>query len=273
MLSISDIAAFFDRFAPDSLAADWDNVGLLIGDRSRPAARVMTCLSVSRDTVDEAIDERADLVVSHHPIPFRPIKRLTTDSHTGTLVWRLASAGVSVYSPHTAFDSAARGINQRLAEGLGMASIEPLIPTDPPPALGAAAGETALGVGRMGCFAPALPIEELVARLKRFLKIERLQVVGEKKRVIAKAAIACGGAGDLFEAAAAAGCEAFITGEARFHTCLEAADASVALLLAGHYSSERFAVEALVDELAREFSSALTQVWASRRERDPLSWA
>ncbi len=117
MTTVAEVGAFMEAFAPKSLAADWDNVGLLIGDSARPAARIMTSLSLTSDVVEEAVAERVDLVIVHHPLPFRPLKTITTDSFDGGRIWRLASAGISVYSPHTGFDSAARGINQRLQAG------------------------------------------------------------------------------------------------------------------------------------------------------------
>src|SRR4029078_3948591 len=103
--------------------ADWDNIGLLLGDRSVPCQRVMTCLTVTAESVSEAIERQASLIVTHHPIFFRPIQRLTTDTQEGRLLWKLARAGVAVYSPHTAFDNSAMGINARLAERLGLREI------------------------------------------------------------------------------------------------------------------------------------------------------
>ena len=104
--------------------------GRVVGQRRfagrRSAAevrRLMTCLTVTPTTVDEAIDGRADLIVTHHPLPFSAVKRLTSDTIVGRMLLKLIAAGVAVYSPHTAFDSAAEGINQRLAEGLGLTDI------------------------------------------------------------------------------------------------------------------------------------------------------
>src|SRR5258708_7212152 len=84
------------------------------------------------ESAAEAVDEQVDLIVAHHPLPFRALKRITTDAHEGRLLWKLIGAGTSVYSPHTAFDSAVEGINQRLAEGLGLTEIEILLPKAEP---------------------------------------------------------------------------------------------------------------------------------------------
>jgi len=113
---LSTICDFLDQFAPPVLAAEWDNVGLLVGDRTQKVERVLTCLTITPAVAAEAIRERADLIVTHHPLPFRPLKRLTADEPAGRLLLDLIRAGVAIHSPHTAFDSAAAGINQQLAE-------------------------------------------------------------------------------------------------------------------------------------------------------------
>ena len=82
-LTIHDIAVFLEQFAPSHLAEEWDNVGLLVGDRQREAKKVMTCLTITPDSAAEAIDEKADLIVTHHPLPFKGLKQLTTDTTAG----------------------------------------------------------------------------------------------------------------------------------------------------------------------------------------------
>ncbi len=126
MPTIADLCAFLEAFAPPRLAVDWDNVGLLLGDKSAACLRVMTCLTVTPESAAEAIDRQASLIVTHHPIIFRPVQRLTSDTVEGAMLWRLARAGVAVYSPHTAFDNATLGINVRLAELLGLQDVRPL---------------------------------------------------------------------------------------------------------------------------------------------------
>src|SRR5688572_3732409 len=132
MPTVADVCAFLDRFAPPALAAEWDNVGLLFGDASAEVRRVIACLTVTPAVVAEAVDERAELIVSHHPILFRGTKRLSTTSADGRLLWPLARAGVAVYSPHTAFDNTAGGINDSLARRLGLTDVGPLRRSDGP---------------------------------------------------------------------------------------------------------------------------------------------
>ena len=119
MIQLKDICNYLEEFAPPVLAEQWDNVGLLAGDPESAVARLMTCLTITPQSAQEAVQRQADLVVTHHPLPFRALKRVVTTTTPGRLLWDLITHRVAIYSPHTAFDSTAGGINQQLAEGSG----------------------------------------------------------------------------------------------------------------------------------------------------------
>lgn len=261
MPTIQKICGFLDSFAPTRLAEDWDNVGLLIGDRESAVKRVMTCLTVTPESVQEAIDQQVDLIVSHHPIPFRPIKRLTTDSVATKLVWQLAGAKIAVYSPHTGFDSASQGINQMLGSRIGLKGMKPLIPILKDP--------KGLGAGRFGTVSKATTLQKFITKLKTTFDLESLQVVGDLSSSVKKVGVACGSGGSFLEKANRQKCDTFVTGEATFHTCLEAKAIGISLVLLGHYHSERFAVEELASKISNKFADI--KVWASEKESDPLS--
>lgn len=252
--------------APLRLAESWDNVGLLVGDRSATARRVMTCLTITPDVVDEAIERSADLIVAHHPLPFKPLVRITTDSIPGEMLWRLIGAKVAVYSAHTAFDSAAAGINQTWAEAMGLESVQPLMPIET--ASASITLESHLGAGRRGKLPKPMPLHALIDAVTRVVTAPTVRWVGDRDRVVSKVAFACGSGGSFLPAARRHGVDVLVTGEATFHTCLDARSSGLALVLTGHYYSERFAMERMATTLADEFA-ALT-VWASERESDPL---
>jgi dinuclear metal center YbgI/SA1388 family protein len=366
MPTAATVCAFLDRFAPPTLAADWDNVGLLFGDAAAAVTRVMTCLTITPAVVAEAIDERVELIVSHHPILFRGAKRLSTASAEGRLLWPLARAGVAVYSPHTAFDNTAGGINDSLARRLGLVNVKPLRPRDGErrckvvvfvpeadlqkvsdamfaagagvigqyeqcsfrlagtgtffgtaatnPTVGekgrredvsewrlevvcpelALAGVLAAmrrahsyeepafdvyplkplpgpgGEGRVGELPAPVTLRELAATVKRELPVGSVQVIGDVSRSVTRIAIACGAAGEFLSDAVKARADVFLSGEMRFHDYLSAEAQGIALMLPGHYATERPAVEELAGRIGSEFPD-LT-VWASRQERDPATW-
>jgi len=259
MSTIANIATFLEQLAPGRLAEEWDNVGLLVGCQSQTVTKLMTCLTVTPASAAEAIEAGAQLIVAHHPMPFQAMRRLTDDTTAGRLLLDLIAARVAVYSPHTAFDSAAEGVNQRLAEGLQLHDIVPLVPH--------AEGQ---GTGRWGRLVDSMLLGKLADRLKRFLAIDRLQMVGQPKKAVRTVAVACGAAGEFLEVAKENDCDAMVIGEARFHTCLEAEASDIGLLLPGHFASERFAVECLAQVLEGRFPDI--EVWASRNEHDPMRW-
>lgn len=361
---VAEFAAYLERFAPCATAAEWDNVGLLLGDPGAPVARVMTCLTVTPDVVGEAASEGANLIVSHHPILFRGAKKLTSAAPDGQVVLPLARAGVAVYSPHTAFDNCPGGINDGLCKRLGVVNAVPLRPrearrqcklvafvpdadvpkvsdalfaagagvigryrecsfrlagagtffgtdsTNPtvgqkgrreevaewrlevvvPEALVSTAiaalraahsyeepafdvyplkPTTSGGEGRVGELAQPTTLGELAKRAKTSLSANAVQVVGDANRAVRTVAVACGAAGEFLGDAIKRRADAFLTGEVRFHDALAARGAGVALILPGHYASERPAVEDLAARLAADWPGVAA--WASRAERDPLS--
>jgi putative NIF3 family GTP cyclohydrolase 1 type 2 len=130
MPTVAEFAAHLERFAPCGTAAEWDNVGLLLGDPAANVTRLLTCLTVTPDVSAEAVREGAHLIVSHHPVLFRGAKKLTATNSDGQAVLPLLRAGIAVYSPHTAFDNCAGGINDGLCKRLGVVNAVPLRPRD-----------------------------------------------------------------------------------------------------------------------------------------------
>lgn len=202
------------------------------------------------------------MIVTHHPLPFHQLRRVTSETTTGRLLLQLIEAGVAIYSSHTAFDSSEHGINQQLAEGIGLVGTRPLLP-------GPEASD-ALGTARVGEIEPAATLAQLASTVSRFLDIPQVQVVGDTGRQIERVAVACGSGGGFLDEARRAGCDLLVTGEARFHTCLEAEATGIALVLAGHFASERFALERLAVEIAQQLPEVET--FASQQETDPLRW-
>lgn len=366
MPSVNDVMAFLRTLAPLSLAEEWDNVGLLIGDRAAEVRRVLTCLTLTPDVAEEAVAQQIELVVSHHPVLFRAVRRLTSETTEGRMLLQLIAGGVAVFSAHTAYDSAQTGINQQLAELLGLTEIAPLRPKPlaekcvivnfvpeghlervqramweagagvignysecsfyshgtgtfhgseaSNPAVGQAgrlehANEVRLevvcptdrvaevvkrlrsahpyeepaidvyptkvipgstGSGRFGKLPHPLSLREFNELVKEKFGLESLQYVGEEATRVERVGVACGSAAEFLSDARRAGCQALLTGEARFHACLEARAQNVALVLAGHYATERPAMEHLAGVLAEEFPDL--DVQPSRRETDPVKW-
>ncbi|KAA1262564.1 GTP cyclohydrolase 1 type 2 [Rubripirellula obstinata] len=265
--SLGRICSVLAQIAPLRLAEDWDNVGLLVGDRGADVSRAMTCLTITPDVVKEAVESKVDLIIAHHPLPFKPLAKLTTDTVPGTMLLGLASHKIAVYSAHTAFDSAADGINNQWAKLIGIDDSLPLI-TSENGSGGVSEGRVNEGSGRMGRFESPRSLGQIVKQAADAVGQPSARIVGSPDLSVSKVAIACGSGGSFLAAAKRQGCDMLLTGEATFHTCLEARSLGIGLGLLGHYHSERFAMERLAKQLADEVDAI--EVWASKVESDPV---
>ncbi len=275
MITVKNICDWMKELAPLRLSAEWDNTGLLLGDFHRQVKRVMTCLTLIPESVEEAVTGCADLVISHHPLPFRPLKKITSGEPTGRLLWELASAGVSVYCPHTAWDSSASGINAQIATRLKLSGVAPMIPESSSLQMlelgnSNSAGEKneILGTGRVGDLAREYTLAEFAQLLCEEVPYCRPRVV-DSGGLVVRVGIVCGSGGSLIEAAVRSECDVFLTGEATFHQCLEAKGAGLSMLMIGHFASEKFAMDRLATLCQAEF--AALEVWGSVNEIDPVS--
>ncbi|NDC62848.1 MAG: Nif3-like dinuclear metal center hexameric protein [Planctomycetia bacterium] len=219
-----------------------------------------------RDVVQWAVRDRADLVVAHHPLPFRPVARITDDTTTGRVLLDVVGAGIGVWSSHTAWDSAAGGVNDQLAELLRLEHVTP-IEADPLHPLA--------GFGRTGQPPAGWAVGDIAAHLRSPQVAARLgvggvQVAGDPGRPAGRVAVVCGSGGDAIDAVHRAGCTTLVTGEIRLHSAVDAVARGLAVIALGHHASERFSMETL----ARRLSEALPGLhcWASREEAEPLRW-
>jgi dinuclear metal center YbgI/SA1388 family protein len=263
-MTVRDLVATLDDWFPRELAEPWDNTGLLLGDPSRPVRRVLTCLTLTAEVAAEASAKRADLIITHHPIFFRPIQRFVADGPAGFL-FGLAGAGIAVHSPHTRFDGARLGINEQLAQLLGVVDPQPIRPlalTSP-----ARPDASVIGAGRVGELRSPTTLGRFAKLAATSLGLASVQLVGRDERQVTRVAVACGAAGEFLEDAIRLGVDVFVTGELRYHDALRAESAGVGLVLPGHHATERFACERLAERIASEFPSLIA--W-SADEKDPV---
>ncbi|MGI5820397.1 MAG: Nif3-like dinuclear metal center hexameric protein, partial [Armatimonadota bacterium] len=188
---VADVIAEIEAVAPPSTAQEWDNVGLLIGAADDRCRGVLICLEVTPDVADEAARLGADLIVSHHPLIFSPMRAVRTDRPLGRLLMRLLDDGTAVYAAHTNLDAAPRvGTAAALAAALGVEMIAPLLE------------ECEVGLGAVGNVPDSPPVDVLIGRIRRALAPARLTVVGETERRVGTLALMPGsGGGAVAEAA------------------------------------------------------------------------
>lgn len=259
MVPLKRITTKLENYAPLNLSAEWDNTGLLIGSLDSQVTKVLTCLTCQEDVVKEALDKGVQLILSHHPFPFRSLKKVTDQNSPGKLLMSLLKNEIALYSPHTAFDSAELGINQIWANKLNLKNTTHIKPPSP---------NQSFGSGRIGAFESPLDTKDLVSKIQSICDCKLLKVAGEKRATITKLAVACGSGGDFIYDAHNKGADAFLTGEANLHSLIEAKSYGMTVLLVGHFASERFAIDMLGKFLNKEFDSI--EVIPSQWEKDPI---
>ncbi len=259
MPPLATVTAALEDLAPLRLAAEWDAVGLLVGSRRTNIEKVLSCLSLTAEVAREAIREQIDLIVSHHPLPFRPVARITDTDPTGSVLLDLLHAGIAVWSSHTAWDSAAGGINDQLAELCELGAVTPLV---------CDAICTKLGFGRMGIAPGTLTVGQLARKLTHGLATRGVQVVGGEEVPVGRMGIVCGSGADGISIARKAGCNTFLTGEIRLHDAIHARAMGMGVIVLGHHASERFSMPVLAKRLATAVPGLDCR--ASADEADPL---
>lgn len=233
MTLIKDIINFTETFAPLSTAVDYDNVGLLVGNEASAVSKVLLALDITKDVIYETHDLKAQLIISHHPIIFTPLKRLEYDS----VPYMLAQHSINALCLHTNLDIAAdTGVNMCLAHALELENIKHYD------------GEFLAS----GTLSSPLSAETFAQLVKKKLKSELVSCTLKNKTV--QNIFMCSGAvGNEFERAVSLGADAFVTGEARHHNYLESIHSNVSLITAGHFETEDVVIAPLRDKLKNKF--------------------
>ncbi|MFT7534686.1 MAG: dinuclear metal center YbgI/SA1388 family protein [Hyphomicrobiaceae bacterium] len=258
--TLDDVLDILHEIAPLELAADWDNVGVLLRPNvdASVVSKCMLTIDLTEAVIEEAKAFGADLVVSYHPPIFKPFARLDAHDPTQRRVLAAIAAGFVVYSPHTALDAAAGGLADWLIEGaLGADAPEALRPCGD--------GE----FGRVAELAKPLAFRTLLERLKKLYGVKHLQVakpVGMSTKV-RSIAVAAGAGSSVLRGT---GADVYVTGEMSHHDVLAAVADGVAVVLAGHTNTERGFLGVLGKRLTSEFGKGI-QVRVAKEDRDPLS--
>ncbi|MBR5134868.1 MAG: Nif3-like dinuclear metal center hexameric protein [Clostridia bacterium] len=226
-MKLLELMEYMQIVAPRELAEEWDNVGLLCGDPQREIKTVVVALDCDEATIAFAKEHDADVIVSHHPLIFSPVKRLTAPSP----LFSLATSGIAAFAAHTNLDAATGGVNDCLAQTLGLVDVE----------------EAFGGIGRVGTLeSPVTPADFAALVGQRLGTTVQLRAGTNEIRSVA---IVGGAAGEyVFETDA----DAFVTGEVKHHEWI-AVPSTQTLVCAGHYATEAVVVKPLAATLAAQF--------------------
>ena len=251
-MELAKFCACVDEIAPRGLALDFDNVGLLVEPDHSEIRKVLIALDCTTVTAREAIEMRADLMVTHHPQFFRGVKSIGFSSPVTGAAALLLRHGVGHFAAHTNLDAAEGGVNDTLASLLELKDVTPIPPEN---------------VGRVGTLPGPLKLSALVSRCNRLLS-SRAAYTGDPDRLISRVAVLGGAGGGDIEYAQDAGAQAYITGEAKHSQILEARERNLPLILCGHYETERVVLKSLHDRL--QILAPDVQYTITLREKAPL---
>lgn len=234
-MNITEITDFFDHIAPASRSAEWDNDGVMLLSGKDQIKKILITLDVNTEAVNKAADCGADLIISHHPFIFRPIKRISDDTLSHN-IRKLIQNGISVLSYHTRMDASDVGINNYILKNLGLTSIIPF---------GLEDGDF---TGRIGMFEKSITPSELYAKIKNFFGCTYFAASPVTLSEIKSVAVVSGGGSEYAHAAKTSGADVFISGEFRHHHFIEHTENNFSVISIDHYHCENVFVK-LVSEL------------------------
>lgn len=243
--TVAEICAVMEELAPLELAMEWDNVGLQLGSAAQEVNGVLVTLTVTPEVAQRAIKERVNLIIAHHPLIFKPLSQIRTDTPQGQLLSLLLKHDLAVYAAHTNLDVAAQGLNAWLARQVGLEQVEVLVPGINPE----------VGLGRVGQIGP-LSLGELARNLEARWQLP-VRMVGDPEQVVSRAAVVGGSGGSCVQQAKAKGAQVLITGDVSYHHALDAQALGLAVLDAGHFATEQVMVQEVAAYLHKRFGAKL----------------
>ncbi len=228
----NDFFAVMEEIAPQELALSYDNSGLIVGMEGEDITRVLVALDCTVEVADEAKALGCDLVLTHHPLLFSPVKKLAPDDPVTAPVYRLIKHGVGMFAAHTNLDSAEGGVNTTLCRVLGVLNERPVPPE---------------GLCRVGELAEATSFTAFAAKVEQVLGT-KVRLAGQERTI--KRVMVCGGSGGSeYPLAKELGADVLVTGECKHNQAIEAAFAGVNVIVAGHYETEAVVLPPLIAKL------------------------
>lgn len=228
-MKCSEILTVLEQQSPLSLACSWDNPGLLVGDPAQEIRRVYIALDATDEVIRAAVSCKADLLLTHHPLIFSPVKQIRMDDFIGRRLLMLAENKISYIAMHTNFDIGVMG--KLAADKLGLTGQEVLDVT-------AETAEGAAGIGRCGNLTKQMALRQCAQFVRDTFGLEQVSVFGDAERVISRAAVCPGSGKSEVQQAVLQNADVLITGDIDHHTGIDAVAQGLCIIDAGHYGLE-----------------------------------
>ncbi len=261
MVRLSKIIEELELIAPSEAKCSWDNVGLLVGDEGQRISRVFVCLDITSENVSAAVEFGADLIISHHPLIFEPMKNITENTVTGGIVRTLIQNNISAFCMHTSFDVADGGMNDLLAMKLGLENIRKFTHDE----CIDENGESLEGIGRVGVLERPMRLADFLVYLKNILGSEALKFCGNMEETVQTVALCTGSGGSELYAAYHSGADVFVTGDLKHDHGRIAREIGLNMVDAGHFETENI----ICGFLAEFFDNRFPEIQVMQSEAKP----
>lgn len=269
-ITVADIISAMEEISPTYLAEDWDNVGLQIGSSAWPVRKVWIALDPLPAIIEEACREDVDLLVTHHPLFFKPIRTLDLGTAQGNIIKTCIRNKLAVYSAHTNFDSVRGGLNDIFADLIGLQNCHvfdrsKILQMDP---------KSNHGIGRVGDLSPPVKLKQLAQSLKQRLNLNSIRIVGDPKLLVERVAICTGSGSGLLNKFISSETQVYISGDIRYHDALSVLEAKKGLIDVGHFASEQIMIDVVAERLKKKIRSSKAhpiKIEPCHLERDPFT--
>ncbi len=243
MPTVNDIVFEIEKIANPRYAFEWDNCGLLAGNRKNNVKKILITLDITKEVVNEAKEKDCQMIISHHPLIFKAVKNLNTDTYEGEVLSELYKNDMALYCAHTSLDISKGGVNDSLAEKLGLQNV--IVPEE------ISLDGQSVSCARIGTLPETFSKKQLIEYVKNKTGAENLNYSLEEKDY--NTVSLCSGAGEEY-GFILRDTDVFITGEIKYHTALELKRQNISFIAAGHYFTEVQIIEYLAASLQKNLN-------------------
>jgi len=275
-LKLKDLLDILDELAPVELAEAWDNPGLQVGFLDQTITKIVLSLDPTIQAVQYALSQEAQVLVTHHPLIFKPISSIRDGEYPGGVVYEAIRGGLSIVAMHTNLDAAHEGINTVLAGLLGLENIEPLyqnkVGEQGASRRSAEMSNIKTGIGRIGNLVSPISLPAFISTVKKLLGLSVVKVVSKRSVTVSRVAVVGGSGGSLIREAWQKGADLLLTGDVTYHQAREAEFLGLAVIDGGHFATERVAFKAFGKQLQAQLQNRgwKVSIVFNERESDPL---